>query len=212
MIFLRRLAFVVGLGLSLPAIAGLYDDILVAAAKDDTAQVIDLLKRGMDVNTSDPTGNTLLMIAARNGNEQLLEFLLRNRANTLKINKFGDSALMMAAYRGHGAIVGRLLATGSADTRRNSWNALHYAAYAGHVDIVRQLARQQGDLDAVAPNGQTALMLAAKAGKLDAVKALVDADADIDLEDYDGKSAIMLAEAAGHSDVVEYLREEGAFE
>ena len=56
--------------------AGAYDDILGAANRGDSTAVIDLLKRGMDVNTADQSGSTLLMIAARNGSQALLEALL----------------------------------------------------------------------------------------------------------------------------------------
>ncbi|HQX85446.1 MAG TPA: hypothetical protein PKV23_08155, partial [Aestuariivirga sp.] len=42
---------------------GAYEDILNAASNDDTASVVSLLQRGMDVNTADRAGNTLLMIA-----------------------------------------------------------------------------------------------------------------------------------------------------
>lgn len=210
-ILVRRLVLFLLLALALPASAGIYDDILAAANRDDTAKVIDLLKRGMDVNTADPSGNTLLMIAARNGNSDLLDFLLRNRSNILKRNKYGDSAIMAAAFRGHAGIVRRLLDAG-ADIRNDGWNALHYSAYNGQAEIVRLLVERNADLDAAAPNGQTALMLAASTGRLAVVKILVDADADMDLEDYEGRTAIMLAEKAGHMDVVEYLRHEGADE
>jgi hypothetical protein len=38
--------------------AGAYDDILAATGNGDTAAVLDLVKRGMDVNTADPAGTT----------------------------------------------------------------------------------------------------------------------------------------------------------
>lgn len=210
-IFLRAVACALGFALAGTAAAGSYDDILNAAEKDDSGQVIDLLKRGMDVNTTDSTGNTLLIIAARNGNLELLDFLLRNRANILKKNKYGDSALMAAAFRGHAAVVERLL-DAKAATAGDGWTALHYAAYAGYEEIIRLLVKHGAALDAVAPNGQTALMLAASNGKLDAVKLLIDADADMDLKDPKGASALTLARAADHSAIVEYLRSVGAVE
>lgn len=209
---LRRFLFLpVFLALSFPVFAGIYDDILVAANMDDTAGVIDLLKRGMDVNTADPAGNTLLMIAARNGNANLLDYLLRNKSNTLKRNRYGDSAIMLAAFRGHTDIVRRLLNAGN-DIHQSGWNALHYSAYAGHTDIVRLLIDHKADLDAKAPNGQTALMLATSARQLEVVKILIDADADMDMEDSEGKTAIAIAQKAGYSEIVDYLRESGADE
>jgi hypothetical protein len=194
------------------ASAGIYDDILSAANRDDTGQVVDLLKRGMDVNTADQSGNTLLMIAARNNNVSLLDFLLRNRANILKKNEYGDSALMLASLRGNREAV-RMLLDALAPADSAGWNSIHYAAYSGKVDILRMLVSSGSpNLDVAAPNGQTALMLAARNGHLDAVRVLVDADADIDLEDYDGQTALSLAQDAGFTDVADYLRDVGAVE
>jgi len=165
----------------------------------------------MDVNTTDLSGNTLLMIAARNGNGALLDYLLRNRANTLKRNKYGDTALMLAVFQGRTEIVRRML-DAKVQISGGGWNPLHYAAFGGHAEIAAMLMDRVPDIDAPAPNGQTALMLAAAAGHLDVVKVLVDADADMDLEDYEGLTAIALAIKAGRESVVGYLRSEGADE
>lgn len=198
------------LAVALPVAAGVYDEILTAAELGNNAKVIELLRKGMDVNTSNPAGDTLAMIAARNNNKDLLDFLIRNRANIQKRNKFGDSPVMVAAMQGHADIVKDLVDAG-ADIRTKGWNALHYAAYSGHTEIARMLI-EHADLDAPGPNGQTALILAAGAGRLDVVKLLIDADADMDVEDPDGNTAISLAEKNGHVDVADYLRNEGAVE
>ncbi len=209
--FLRTLTLILGLSIGGAATAGSYDDILVAANIDDTAKVVDLLKRGMDVNTADASGNTLAMIAARNGNLELLDFLLRNRANTLRRNKYGDNAIMLATFRGNIEAVRRLLDVG-ASPDNDGWTAMHYAAFGGHADVATLLIERGADLDAIAPNGQTPLMLAAGAGKLALVRILVEADADMDLEDYEGRTALILAIKNEHAPVVEYLRSEGAYE
>lgn len=208
---LRRLLAGIALAASISASAGVYDDILIAAQNGDNPKVIELLRRGMDVNTSDRNGDTLVMIAARSGNGELLDFLLRSRANAVKRNKYGDSPIMAAAMQGHVDAVKRLLEAG-ADIHQPGWTALHYAAYAGHPKVVGLLIDRKADLDARAPNGQTALMLAAAAGHLEAVKLLIDADADMDLEDPDGHTALDLAEKNGQTDVAAYLRTEGALE
>lgn len=208
-------AVLLALTFALPpaAQAGAYDEILVAARENRTEVVADLIRRGMDPNTSDRTGTTLLMTAAGNGNDELIDFLIRHRANIGKRNAYGDTAVAIAALHGHLSTVRRLVEAG-ADVAggRKSWGALHYAAFAGNVEIVRYLAGRGAALDAPAPNGQTALMLAAKNSHLEAVRALVDADADLDLEDPEGRSALDIALKAGHTDIADYLRQEGAEE
>ena len=161
-----------------PAWAGAYEDILAAAHRNDAETVADFIRRGMDVNTSDRSGTSLLMIAAGNGSERLLETLLRNKANILKKNKYGDSAITLAALRGHLPILRRLIEHGGAERINDpGWGALHYASFAGHADTVRYLVSMKASLNARAPNGQTALMLATRNGHIEVVRLLLDAGA-----------------------------------
>ena len=94
------------------AIAGAYEDMISAVNGKDTETVSRLLQRGMDVNTSDSVGNTLLMLAARNGDLPTLEILLRKKANTLKKNSYKDTAILLAAARGHLQCVAALVDAG----------------------------------------------------------------------------------------------------
>lgn len=208
---LKFLSMLLWLASVAPAWAGVYDEILIAARDNRTEQVMDLVRRGMDPNTSDPSGMTLLMFAANNGNMELLDFLLRNRANTMKYNRYGDTALALAALRGHAPIVRRLIEAG-ADLSGPGWAPLQYAAFAGHADVVRLLLAKKPDLDKRAPNRQTALMLAARNGHQEVVKLLIEADADMDLTDADGQSAMNLARKSGNTEIADYLKRQGAVE
>ncbi len=199
------------LALVRPAWSGVYEDILVAARDNRTDLVVDLVRRGLDPNTSDPSGTTLLMYAASNGNDALIDFLLRNRANVLKYNQYGDTALALAALRGYPAIVRRLLDAG-ADLTGPGWSALHYAAFAGQLEVMRLLLARKLDLDRRAPNRQTALMLAARHGHRQVVELLIEADADMDLTDADGQSAMSLARKSGNTEIADYLKRQGAVE
>ena len=191
--------------------AGAYDDILVAANNDDTATVVGLLQRGMDVNTADQTGTTLMMIAARNGNLPLLQALVARRASVNRRNQHGDTALLMAALKPAPEAAKTLIDSG-ADLNPSGWTPLHYAVFSGSKEIARLLIARGAKLDSRAPNGQTALMLAVKQGKLEFVQLLVDARADLSLADSDGFTAIGLAKKLNHSDIVKYLRKAGAVE
>lgn len=191
-----------------PAFAGAYEDILAAARNNRTEVVVDLIRRGMDVNTTDRSGTTLLMFAAGNGNEQLLDFLLKNSANVLMRNRYGDTAIAIAALKGRLEAV-RHLAESGAPIDTPGWSPLDYAAFAGHADVAEYLIGKQASLDAKAPNGRTALMLAARNGHMDVVKLLVAAGADKDIESADGKTAFDLAVKAGNTDIANFLGNEG---
>ena len=187
-----------------PAWAGSYDNILVAARDNRTQEVMQLLMRGMDPNTSDRSGTTLLMYAAGNGNVELIDFLVRARCNLGKPNQYGDTAIGLAALRGHIQAVQRLQEAGAPLDGRN-WNPLHYAAFSGHEDIVRLLVGRKAPLDARAPNRQTALMLAARNGHEGVVHLLVEAGADPGLTDDEGRNARDIAAAGNHRAIAEYL-------
>lgn len=201
----RRLLAVCLLLVTGIADAGVYDDTIQAARNNDTQAVIDLVERGMDVNTSDRAGNTLLMLAAGQGNEALVGFLLKNRANARQINRFGDSALNLAALHGHLGVVRQLIEAGGYPQGKG-WMPLHYGAYAGQAAVVELLVEQGVPLDSPAPNGKTALMLAAKNGHRQVVRILLEAGADAALRDPEGQTALDLAEQAGNSEIVSLLR------
>lgn len=208
---MRNLLLLLLLFCSFGVRGGAYEEIIDAAEKSQSVAVFDLLKRGMDVNTADPVGNTLLMIAARNGNLELIDFLLANRAGLNRRNRFGDTACLLAAVKGNLEVLKALHARGC-QIEPGGWSALHYAVFGDNPEVLTWVIAQRPKLDARAPNGQTAIMLAAKAGNLNYVGLLVDADADMDLPDYDGNTAIGLAKKGGHQAVVDYLRSVGAVE
>ncbi len=202
------LAFVVATG---GAQGGAYEDILDSAERGDTAAVVNLIQRVMDVNTADQAGNSLSMIAARTGNLELLDFLLNSRAAVNRRNRFGDTAALLAAANGRFEAL-KLISERGGQLEPGGWSALHYAVFGKSPELLAWVISRKPKLDARAPNGQTALMLAAKLGNLDYVKQLIDADADMDLADYDGATALAIARRAGHKDIAGFLLESGAVE
>lgn len=186
--------------------AGAYDDLLKAAEQNDSAEMMALLKRGADPDTADSDGTTLLMTAARNGNDDLVELLLQMRAKVSRRNRYGDDALLLASFRGHLAIVKRLVAAGAPLQRDDGWPPLVYAAFNGHLEVVRFLLAQGADIDAVSDNSTSALMVAARNGHLEVVKLLLEQEADPDMENDSGGDALSWAEAAGNSEIAELVR------
>ena len=202
-------SLVVSLFLWQPLMAGAsaYDDLLQAVERNDLATTTRLLQRGMDINTSDRNGNTLLMIAARNGATEILDFLLTNRVSLLKQNKYGDTAIMLAALNGRRDAVLRLLQAGAGINPETGWTPLLYAAFNGHQALVKDLLDAGAAIDARAPNGDTALMLAARNGHEEVLSLLLERGANPLLPDRAGLGARQLAEQAAHQNLVLRLQQ-----
>ena len=181
--------------------AGVYETILNAAENGYTDVVQDLVARGMDINTTDPDGSTLLLIAARGDNPVLVEYLLKNRAKVGKRNRYGDTALHLAASKGSTACA-TLLLTAGAEVNTSGWTPLHYAAYGGFAEVVELLVAKGALLDTRAPNGRTALMLAAQNDHESVSLVLRRAGSDAELVDYDGKTAEVILKEVGKSSTV----------
>ncbi len=190
-----------------PALAASYDDALNAARLGDTGSLVDLLKRGLDPDTVDPQGNTLLILAAREGNAETAAALLKYRAKANYRNSAGDSALMLAVLRGHDKVVEALLA-GGAQVNNEGWAPLHYAAFEGRAGLVDRLLAAGADPKALAPNQANALMLAARNGHIDVVRRLLKTDIDLDQRNDAGLTADDWALTTANTDVADLIRNE----
>lgn len=85
--------------------------------------------------------------------------------------------------------------------------ALHYASFAGQLDVVKYLMRDAGaDVNARSGIGMTPLAEAASLGQLQVVRYLVEcARADTSAVDIGGYNALMFAAEQDHLGIVQYL-------
>ena len=125
------------LGVGNFAYAGnIVDDARQSIQLDDVSGVRDDLLRGLDVNFIDADGNSLLMLAAKEGSTRSAALLLSAGARIHLTNAVGDNALLLATFWGHEGIVDLLLARqASLGANPRGWTPLHYAAFAGHARI-----------------------------------------------------------------------------
>lgn len=184
--------------------AGIYDDTFSAINTRDTGKLSELLRLGMDVNSTDTLGNSLLMLAAGNGDYATLTLLIKNGANVRTINRYGDSALMLSALRGHLTCVVALSDAGS-EMDPAGWTPLIYASFEGHSEVVRFLLGKTVQVNAQAENGMTALMAASRNGHLEIVRTLLDHGADSLISTSTGVTASILAARSGHTAITEQL-------
>ncbi len=184
--------------------AGAYEEAILAARDGRTAEIAALLQRGLDPNTTDPEGTSLLGLATRNGDLATVEMLLSHRASPNRRNSYGDTPLLLAANFGRLDLVKRLHAAGG-EMEPPGWSVLHYAVFGGHVPIVEYVLSGSVDIDRRAPNQRTALMLAAGNGNLEVVKLLLGKGANATLVTPDQKTAGQIATEKGFAEIAGLL-------
>ena len=128
-------------------------------------------------------------------------------------DKAAYTGLLAAAARGDAAEIAELVAAGSNVNVRDGYarTPLHVAAYGGHVDAMRALARAGGDVNALERDRYDMVTIAAVADDvrtLDAALALGNRATNVTSR-YDG-TALIAAAHLGHDGVVRSLIVAGA--
>lgn len=119
----------------------------------------------------------------------------------------GETALMRAASRGHGAVVQLLLQAGADNDHRNFFGqgALHLATYMGHLGASASLLDSKVKPNAAAQDGGTPLHAAVDRGHAQVVELLIAHWADLRITASRGYTALHLASEKGYADAVEAL-------
>ncbi len=188
------------------ALAGAYDDFFRAVKVDNVPAVKSLLSRGLDPNLIEPErGDTGLILALRENSMRVFALLLNAENIDLERKAFnGDTALMIACYKGNKPAVEALLTKG-VEINKPGWTPLHYAAAIGSNEIVQILLEKSAYIDAESPNKTTPIMMAARGGHILTVKLLLDEGADVTLKNELGMNAIDFADKHGHKDIADGL-------
>ncbi|MFT3850436.1 MAG: ankyrin repeat domain-containing protein [Propionivibrio sp.] len=205
---MKTLTFLFALLLPVLVHAGAYEDMEEAMIRQDSSAIIDLLKRGVDVNTVDREGNTLLTQAVKRDIPEAVDYLLAHRARLNTRNKHGETAVSIAAYNGRTAYVKRLVEAG-AEINYYGWPPLSYAAYNGHLEIVEYLLKHGAEVNGKTGNGSTALFFASRLGHVEVVQFLLKNRADPTVENENGETAVDWALKSANTDIEAILREAG---
>lgn len=166
----------------------------LAVERGDRREVQKWLQEGMPADYVADRIGTGLMIAAWNGDIEMMELFMAHGANPRRTNKNGEQAVQLAAWNGHAKAVRWLLERGAVLNREGkNWDALHYAVFNGHTDLATELIERGANVNATSPNGSTPLMLAAREGREDAARLLLESGADTSLKSDWGDTALTFA-------------------
>lgn len=102
--------------------------VLDLAREGVTGELAALIERGVPVNLTGGSGDSLLILAAYHGHPETVRMLLEHGADPDRVNDRGQTALGAAVFRQSRASVGLLLEHG-ADVHAGSRSAAQIAAF-----------------------------------------------------------------------------------
>ncbi|CAI9779387.1 unnamed protein product [Fraxinus pennsylvanica] len=177
-----------------------------------------LIKAGCNLNSKTGSGETALMICARNKQEECLRLLTSAGADFGLTNTSGQCARSIAGTMlwtlGFQQAVLDVIQTGKIVQSSNSeiFSSLLFATQANDIASLQKLIKQPDiDLNQRDENEFSAVMVAAAGGHVEAFRLLVNAGADVEIQNKYGETAISLAEVNQNSDAFKKVLTEYAY-
>lgn len=174
----------------------------------DIAKVNTLLK-SVDANSQDEDGNTPLMVAAQDGNVEVIKLLLKKKSSLETKNKIGDTALSLAVG-GDQPEAAKILIKAGANVDvlvgGESNDTLLIAAAKSSADITNLILKKNKKvLNKQNKDGETALMESIRYGYNDAAKILLNNGANTKIKNNAGLKALDIAKETHNDEAVKLL-------
>jgi TonB family protein len=182
-----------------------------AAAFGRTKILGELIAQGADINATNESGMTPLMVATCTAHLDAVSLLLQNGAKTKYRDGEKRTVLHYAAYCGHTAIMAALLENTKDVNKKDASSQMpvHYAINANHDDIVGLLADHNAKVNTDKENLQNSLVANIAGGNYNTVSFLLDQKAEADGETL-GTTPLVMAAGASDVEMVDLLIERGA--
>nr|XP_032813791.1 ankyrin-2-like [Petromyzon marinus] len=153
--------------------------LLRAARAGNLEKVLELLKAGTDIHTTNQNGLNALHLAAKEGHVAVVKELLTRGSKVDSTTKKGNTALHIASLAGQTEVV-TLLTEHGADVNaqsENGFTALYMAAQENHVAVVTHLLGTGANQAIATEDGFTPLAVALQQAHERVVELLLEGDA-----------------------------------
>jgi len=186
--------------------------LLLAVSNNDLEMVRLCLELGVDPNTKDRYGQTVLGNALYNGNKDVVRLLVAAGANINEKDSSGYSPLNRAVFAENLENVRFCLEFGADPNSKNTdgKTALMYALEARNIQISQALIAAGANVNEKDTRGKTVLMHALEDHKVEFAKLFISAGANINECDRRGFSPLNRAVFAGNLELVRLYLELGA--
>jgi ankyrin repeat protein len=190
-----------------------YTPLARACARGHLAVATRLLSAGASVHTANAYARTpLLLVARESGHVELARLLLDRKADIDARDKFGDTSLNLAAWRGFRPVVDLLLERGAAipeDARARSL-LLSQAAQGGLVTLFARLVEAGATVPPARSGRRSLLHDAAAGGSVRIMEKLLATVPDLNHADENGWTPLHDAVFMERLDAVRFLLDKGA--
>eukprot|EP01041_Mallomonas_annulata_P002200 gene2200-4279_t len=173
-------------------------------------QMVHLLRPHVSTLRSS-SGLSLLHCACNGGHEEMVSFLLKNKAKIIIRDNEGMTPLHHACLNGHIGVAQMLVEHGAYHSSRDheGMTPLLYACSEGHVSIIQWLATIGARLFIRNKFKDGALHLACQTGLIDLAKWLINNGVKITLKNKNGLTPYDIAKNEAHWDLCAYLEAVG---
>lgn len=176
--------------------------------------ILWLIKKGINVNAVDESGETALFESVRRSNLEIAKTLIISHANPNIANHRYELPIHIAAHRGDWRMIQLLVEAQTIITKKaiDDKQVIHYAVLGGQVDLVPKLIDlTSGSYFVRDEYGNTLLHYATRTSNLAMVKFLVEKGLDVNSLNDQYETPLFSAVKNNNFEIVNYLVKEGAF-
>uniref|UniRef100_A0A3P8ULH6 Kinase D interacting substrate 220 n=1 Tax=Cynoglossus semilaevis TaxID=244447 RepID=A0A3P8ULH6_CYNSE len=180
--------------------------------EENLAAIKAHLDKFREVDSRSDNGQTPLMVAAEQGNLEIVQELIRRGANVNLDDVDCWTALISAAKEGHIQVVRELLENNANLEHRDmgGWTAIMWAAYKGCTDVAQLLLDKGANPNITGQYSVYPIIWAAGRGHAEIVNLLLQHGAKVNCSDKYGTTPLIWASRKGHYESVIHLLANGA--